>query len=357
MTEECICCSFISDVGSSWRWGNAISDEPRFTDHFRTGKTLGSGAYAVVKKCTSRSDKKSVYAVKICNTKQLSTEEKEALDDEISVLQSLNHAHILRLFYTYHEKNYIYLVTELIAGGELFERVVKKGNYTEKAARDTCKILFEAIGHCHDHNVVHRDLKPENLLLMSLDNDSELKIADFGFAKLADGDSLTTRCGTPGYIAPEIVRCRSYGSKVDMWSLGCITYGLLCGYLPFHHDDLKTLFKMILSGKYSFDDDIWAQVSDDAKDLVSNLLVLDPSKRFSAKDALNHRWLLEDDDKLKSRSLDKTLKKLAQFNAKRKFRAAVGAVMTADRLSQLIKTESNVSLGTTRSIDNIKKVE
>jgi len=200
MTVKCTFFSNIFNLSSSYRLDNAISDELRFLDNFKTGSNLGSGAFAIVKKCSKIIDDGSEYAVKIVNKRKLSYREKDAIYDEIKILQSLNHPHILRLFHTYDEHKYIYLVTELIAGGGLFDRVVSKGNYTEKETRDACKIMFEAVEHCHDNNVVHRDLKPENLLLMSLDNDSDLKIADFGFAKYVKGDSLCTMCGTPNYM-------------------------------------------------------------------------------------------------------------------------------------------------------------
>jgi len=301
-----------------------------------------------VKKCTSRSDG-AKYAVKIVNKRKLNEEETEALYDEINILKSLDHPHVLRLFFSYEEKYTVYLVTELISGGELFERIVYKGNYTEKETRDACKNMFEAIGHCHEHKVAHRDLKPENLLLTSIDNDSELKIADFGFAKHAEGDSLKTMCGTPSYVAPEIVRRRPYGVQVDMWSLGCIIYTLLCGYLPFYDEDMKRLFKKIYFCKYDFDGPYWDQCSEDAKDLVRKLLEKDTKKRFSAKDTLNHKWLKADDHSLQSRKLDATLKNLSNFNARRKFRAGVAAIITANKL--MIKIDSK---NTINSLDSDK---
>ena len=238
--------------------------------------------------------------------------------DEIEILKSLNHRHILRFFCTYDEYKFMYIVTELLLGGELFERIASKGNYTEKETRNACKVMFEAIAFCHEKKVVHRDLKPENLLLMSADNDSDLKIIDFGFAKYAKRDSLTTMCGTPCYLAPEIVRRSYYGDKVDMWSLGCIMYALLCGYLPFDDENLKRLFKKIYSGICSLDGKCWKNVSDSAKNLVLSLLRKNPDKRFSAKQALNHKWLMEEDDVLESRTLNKSLKNLLEFNSHRK---------------------------------------
>merc|ERR1712085_136316 len=151
---------------------------------------------------------------------------------EIQVLNELQHPHIIRLYKVFEEKDFWYLITEKMMGGELFDRIVAKSYYNEKEARDVCKILFEAIGMCHDNAVAHRDLKPENLLLRSEDNDSEIKIANFGFAKkVLKPNSLTTQCGTPGYVAPEILEGNAYDTKSDMWSLGVIVYILLGGIL------------------------------------------------------------------------------------------------------------------------------
>lgn len=146
------------------------------------------------------------------------------------MLNELKHEHIIRLYGVYEEPSYYYLITEQMKGGELFDRIVSKSFYNEKEARDVCKILFEAIGYCHSKSIAHRDLKPENLLLQSEDNDSAIKIADFGFAKkVLTPNSLTTQCGTPGYVAPEILEGVAYDTKSDMWSLGVIIYILLGG--------------------------------------------------------------------------------------------------------------------------------
>lgn len=143
------------------------------------------------------------------------------------------------------------------------------------------KLLLESIKYCHDANIVHRDLKPENLLLTSKDDDASIKLADFGFAKKLEFDSagLVTACGTPGYVAPEILEGKPYGSSVDIWSIGVITYILLCGYPPFHDDNHNALFKKIKRGKFQFDAPYWDHVSDDAKDLISMMLIVDPNER------------------------------------------------------------------------------
>lgn len=250
-----------------------------------------------------------------------------ALQDEIQVLQDLQHENIIRLYQVYNEADYFYLVTEKMMGGELFDRIVSKQFYSEKEARDACKIMFEAIGYCHQQNVAHRDLKPDNLLLLSADDDSRLKIADFGFAKKASGEnSLTTQCGTPGYVAPEILNSVPYGIKADMWSLGVIVYTLLGGYPPFADKNQRNLFRKIRNGQYEFHEEYWENISDDAKDLIQCLLTVEPRERMSAKDALNHKWMKQDDKALSSKDLGLNLSELRVYNAKRKFKAAANAV-------------------------------
>ena len=258
---------------------------------------------------------------------KLTKEDEIALKDEIQVLRELQHQHIIRLFDVFEEKAFWYLVTEKMMGGELFDRIVSKSFYNEKEARDVCKILFEAIGYMHKHQVAHRDLKPENLLLRSEDNDSEIKIADFGFAKkVLTPNSLTTQCGTPGYVAPEILEGVAYDTKSDMWSLGVIVYILLGGYPPFIEQNQRELFRKIRKGQYEFHDEYWGSVSADAKDMISSLLTVQPSKRLSADDALKHKWMTADDKVLAEQDLGTNLSELRKFNAKRKFKAAVNAV-------------------------------
>lgn len=219
----------------------------------------------------------------------------------------------IRLIDTFDEGNEFYIVTELVEGGELFERIVSKTHYTEKEARDLVKVFIETIAYIHDQGIVHRDLKPENLLLTSANNDADIKICDFGFAKrIVDLQPDETACGTPGYVAPEILRGDPYGAEVDIWSMGSslplqstfsrhlhtnddvgvICYVLLAGYPPFYDEDQRKLFKKIKDGKYYFHDEYWSHVSEDAKNLIKNMLCINQKTRWSAKELLKHPWLL-----------------------------------------------------------------
>lgn len=306
-----------------------------FQKAYCLGERLGEGAFSVVKKGTNNSTGKS-FAIKIVTKSKLSHEDEVALKDEISILRVMDHNHIIRLYEVFDEPSYYYLVTEQMQGGELFDRIVAKSYYNEKEARDVCKILFEALNYCHQKSVAHRDLKPENLLLMSKNNDSEIKIADFGFAKRTTSQTcLLTQCGTPGYVAPEILEGVPYGTKADMWSLGVITYILLGGYPPFIESNQKELFRKIRQGRYEFHVEYWGQVSSSAKDLISSLLTVDPQRRLTAQEAINGSWITGDDAMLEGKDLGVNLQEFKKFNAKRKFKAAVNVVIARNKLVSL----------------------
>jgi len=309
----------------------------KFNDIYTLGEVLGEGAFSVVLEAIEK-ETGDPFAVKQVKKSELSEEDHEALKDEIAILSELDQPNIIRLYKVFDEPNDYYLVTERMCGGELFDRIVSKTFYNEKEARDVCKILFEAIEYCTERRIAHRDLKPENLLLINETDDSSIKIADFGFAKRAPTeDSLNTQCGTPGYVAPEVLEGKPYGCRSDMWSLGVITYILLGGYPPFYDDDQKELFARIRKGEYEFHDDYWSNVTDEAKDLISCLLVTDPGKRYTPNQALQHRWMRSDDSYLENQDLGVNLAEFKKFNAKRKFKAAVKSVIIVNKLESLGK--------------------
>jgi calcium/calmodulin-dependent protein kinase I len=217
---------------------------------------LGEGAYSVVRPAICRRTNER-FAVKIMNRAALSKEDEADLQSEVSILRKMKHPHIVKLVDFFEEPSTYLIVMEYIEGGELFDRIVKKAFYNEKEARDIVLIILGAIKYLHDQDIVHRDLKPENLLLKSSIDDSDVKLADFGFATYVSGSNLDQQCGTPGYVAPEIIAQKMYGKPVDMWSLGVIIYILLGGYPPFHSENQKELFKLILAGKYEFHTEYW----------------------------------------------------------------------------------------------------
>jgi calcium/calmodulin-dependent protein kinase I len=302
------------------------------------GLQLGTGAFSTVREGYHRSSEAIAYAVKCVNRRKLTEEDEAALLDEVSILKEMKHLHIIRLYDFFIEPSTYYLVMERMSGGELFDRIVAKAYYSEKEARDVCRIVLEAVGFCHKNHVAHRDLKPENLLLLSEDDDSAVKIADFGFAKKVYApNSLTTQCGTPGYVSPEILEGRPYDTRADMWSVGVILYILLGGYPPFIENNQRDLFRKIRRGDYEFHEEYWGTVSSEAKELISSLLTVDPEVRLSAQDALENPWIRFDDELLAQRDLGGTLTTLSKYNAKRKFKAAVSTVMAVNKLQSLGK--------------------
>jgi len=292
-----------------------------------------------------RSNRDKTYAVKCVNRKKLTEEDEAALLDEVSILTEMKHLHIIRLYDFFKESSTYYLVMEEMDGGELFDRIVAKAYYNEKEARDTCKILISAVGYMHKNNVAHRDLKPENLLLVSKNDDSQVKIADFGFAKkVYEENTLSTQCGTPGYVAPEILEGLKYDQRADMWSVGVILYILLGGYPPFIENTQRELFRKIKRGDYEFHDEYWGTVSTEARDLISSLLTVDPKKRLDANEALMNPWIRGDADSLAKKGLDKNLESLKRFNAKRKFKAAVSTVVAVNKLNSLGSAFKSMSI-------------
>lgn len=315
--------------------GRPRKEKGSFREAYQVGKQLGEGAFSVVKEVKKRATG-DTYAAKVVTKAKLTKEDEVALKDEIAILQEMTHNHIINLYDTFDENSYFYLVTELMSGGELFDRIVTKNFYNEKEARDVCKILFEALNYCHKKNVAHRDLKPENLLLVSRHDDKNIKIADFGFAKrVSSSKCLLTQCGTPGYVAPEILHGVPYGTKADMWSLGVITYILLGGYPPFIEQNQRELFKKIKKGQYEFHVEYWANISREAKDLIAGLLNVNPDARLSSGQALNDPWITGSDELLAGNNLGANLEQFRRFNAKRKVRQAVLTLMATNKITSL----------------------
>jgi calcium/calmodulin-dependent protein kinase I len=309
-----------------------------FQVKYHEGEELGTGAFSVVKRCTRFHDNWT-GAVKVIRKEDIPTPEEElSLKTEISILGSLDHEHIIKLEDSFDEKDSLYIVTELVEGGELFDRIVRKSFYSEKDARDLIRVFLTTIAHVHSKGIVHRDLKPENLLLVKEDDDSDIKIADFGLAKrIEDLDSNEQACGTPAYVAPEILRRQPYKTEVDIWSIGVICYVLLAGYPPFYDEDMKRLFRKIKDARYSFHPEHWDDKSDDAKDIITKMLCVDVKKRWTAEQLLEHPWIKTDDSVLADKNITGTLITMRKFNARRRFRAAATAIILTNRMKNMIK--------------------
>ncbi|KAG0744924.1 hypothetical protein G6F57_008901 [Rhizopus arrhizus] len=254
-------------------------------------KQLGVGSFAVVKECIHLSTGEHC-AVKIILKKAI-TGKQHMLDSEMDILKKVRHEHIVSLHDIYESDDAVYIVTDLCTGGELFQRIVERGTYTEAMAADLVRQMLEGLAYLHSQDIVHRDIKPENLLFKTADENAKLLITDFGLSKLLkDHDQvLTTACGTPGYVAPEVLLGTGHGTPVDLWSVGVIMYTLLSGYTPFYGEDQNELFDAIINGQYDFDEDYWSEISGEAKLLVNKLLTHDPKERITAEEALNDPWI------------------------------------------------------------------
>ncbi|KAK3319897.1 kinase-like domain-containing protein [Cercophora scortea] len=310
---------------------------------YKVGKTLGAGSYSVVKECV-HIDTGRYYAAKVIN-KRLMAGREHMVRNEIAVLKkvSMGHQNILTLVDYFETMNNLYLVTDLALGGELFDRICRKGSYYESDAADLIRATLSAVAYLHDHGIVHRDLKPENLLFRTPEDNADLLIADFGLSRIMDEEQfhvLTTTCGTPGYMAPEIFKKTGHGKPVDLWALGVITYFLLCGYTPFDRDSDFEEMQAILNADYSFTPlEYWRGVSDSAKDFIRRCLTIDPAKRMTAHEALQHPFVagwaraaagLAEADK--GTNLLPTVKK--NFNARRTLHAAIDTVRAINKLRE-----------------------
>jgi len=239
-------------------------------------------------------------AIKIIAKKNVSENFKKNLAREIKILKQVDHPNIICLKDMYNSEDQFFFVMELASGGELFERIVDKGMYSEDDAKNLIKRMIAALEYLHSKGIAHRDLKPENLLLQSKESDSEVKIADFGLSSIMSSQTLLqTACGTPAYVAPEVLKNEGYDTIVDMWSVGVITYILLCGFPPFYADSVKELLKVVVKAEYSFPSPYWDDISPQAKDFIKKLITA-PSKRMTASEAKSHPWLKTSGSKVES---------------------------------------------------------
>jgi len=203
----------------------------------------------------------------------------------------VRHPNIVSLVNIVDTPETLYLVMELVEGGELFDKIVAKGYYSERDACSVINKVTDAIQYLHSLNIVHRDLKPENLLVRNED-DTHVMVSDFGLGRiLGDNSLMSTACGTPYYVAPEVLQAMGYSKGVDMWSLGVITYFVLSGFPPFMGDQMQEVVEQIMTADYEFPSPYWDNVTPEAKDFLKKLLVVEPTQRLSAEAALNHIWL------------------------------------------------------------------
>ncbi|KAG8453966.1 hypothetical protein GDO86_000552 [Hymenochirus boettgeri] len=274
--------------------GNSYPDASIILEKYKVGKVIGDGNFAVVKECVERSTGKE-FALKIIDKAKCCGKE-HLIENEVSILRQVKHPNIIMLIEEIDTATELYLVMELVKGGDLFDAITSSTKYTERDASAMVYNLASAMKYLHGLNIVHRDIKPENLLVCEYpDQTKSLKLGDFGLATVVDGP-LYTVCGTPTYVAPEIIAETGYGLKVDIWAAGVITYILLCGFPPFRSENnlQEDLFDQILIGKLEFPSPYWDNISDTAKELISCMLQVNVEDRYTAVQILSHPWVSDD---------------------------------------------------------------
>lgn len=274
------------------RW--KVKFDPRVNAKYDIKALIGTGTYSRVVRVEHRSTRQP-YAIKMVEKKK---DGKQFWDVELTILRRVRHTNIIQLLEVYDGKDRIYMIMELATGGELFDRIVTRGNFTERDATQVLHMVLDAMRYLHGLGITHRDLKPENLLYYHPGNESKIMITDFGLAsyrktaELPENNMMRTICGTPEYIAPEILLRKPYNQSVDLWAIGVVAYILLSGRMPFDDDNRTRLYRKILRAKYSFTGDPWKDVSSAGKDFIDKLLVINPAERLTTIQAIKHPWIV-----------------------------------------------------------------
>ncbi|KAJ1091735.1 hypothetical protein NDU88_004852 [Pleurodeles waltl] len=309
-----------------------LSQQARGVSRGESSLASVRGAFSVVRRCVKLCTGHE-YAAKIINTKKLSARDHQKLEREARICRLLKHSNIVRLHDSISEEGFHYLIFDLVTGGELFEDIVAREYYSEADASHCIQQILEAVLHCHQMGVVHRDLKPENLLLASKCKGAAVKLADFGLAIEVQGEQQAWFgfAGTPGYLSPEVLRKEAYGKPVDIWACGVILYILLVGYPPFWDEDQHKLYQQIKAGAYDFPSPEWDTVTPEAKNLINQMLTINPAKRITAHEALKHPWVCQRSTVASMMHRQETVECLKKFNARRKLKGAILTTMLATR--------------------------
>uniref|UniRef100_A0A3B3Y6G6 calcium/calmodulin-dependent protein kinase n=1 Tax=Poecilia mexicana TaxID=48701 RepID=A0A3B3Y6G6_9TELE len=326
----------------------------RFTDEYQLYEELGKGAFSVVRRCVKLCTGQE-YAAKIINTKKLSARGEEKKSH--AFMDDLYASFAVRLHDSISEEGFHYLIFDLVTGGELFEDIVAREYYSEADASHCIQQILEAVLHCHQMGVVHRDLKPENLLLASKCKNAAVKLADFGLAIEVQGDQQAWFgfAGTPGYLSPEVLRKEAYGKPVDIWACGVILYILLVGYPPFWDEDQHKLYQQIKAGAYDFPSPEWDTVTPEAKNLINQMLTINPAKRITAQEALKHPWVCQRSTVASMMHRQETVECLKKFNARRKLKFdLVSWFQSSTRSVFFLFQESSDSSNTTIEDEDVK---
>ncbi|XP_066242372.1 serine/threonine-protein kinase DCLK2 isoform X2 [Saccopteryx leptura] len=294
--------------------GNRCSESTTLLEKYKIGKVIGDGNFAVVKECVDRSTGKE-FALKIIDKAKCCGKE-HLIENEVSILRRVRHPNIIMLVEEMETVTELFLVMELVKGGDLFDAITSSTKYTERDGSAMVYNLASALRYLHGLSIVHRDIKPENLLVCEYpDGTKSLKLGDFGLATVVEGP-LYTVCGTPTYVAPEIIAETGYGLKVDIWAAGVITYILLCGFPPFRSENnlQEDLFDQILAGKLEFPAPYWDNITDSAKELISQMLQVNVDARCTAGQILSHPWVSDDASQENNMQAEVTGKLKQHFN-------------------------------------------
>ena len=288
-------------------------------------KVLGEGAYGKVEQVRHKISKE-IRAMKVIHKDQiqLGSEEEQALINEINIVKTLDHPNIMKVFEYYNYDNCLFIISELLSGGELFDKIKENKFLKEDVCAYLMKQIFSAVDFCHGRKIIHRDLKPENVLIESEEEASKefftVKLIDFGTSdKMKKGQNFNLQVGTPYYTAPEVLK-NNYNEKCDLWSCGVIMYLMLCGKQPFEGENDEEIYEKIRNCKIDFNDEEWDNISHDAKDLIKKLLIKDIKKRYSSREALAHPWIVKNKNivKIDKDKFAEIVKNLRNYSAKLK---------------------------------------
>ncbi|KAG6691582.1 hypothetical protein I3842_10G070200 [Carya illinoinensis] len=306
--------------------------------YYKFGKELGRGQFGITYWCTENSTGRTYACKSILKRKLASQSDKDDIKREVQIMQHLSgQPNIVEFRGAYEDRYSVHLVMELCAGGELFDRIIAKGHYSEKAAAAICRAIVNVVHICHFMGVMHRDLKPENFLLSSKDEGAMLKATDFGLSVFIEkGKVYRDIVGSAYYVAPEVLQ-RSYGKEIDIWSAGVILYVLLSGVPPFWAETEKGIFDAILQGELDFESQPWPLISESAKDLVGKMLTQDPKKRITSGQVLEHPWIREGGNASDKPIDSAVLSRMKQFTAMNKLKKLALKVIAQNLSEEEIK--------------------
>uniref|UniRef100_A0A7S1TNH6 Protein kinase domain-containing protein n=1 Tax=Erythrolobus australicus TaxID=1077150 RepID=A0A7S1TNH6_9RHOD len=325
------------EVALQWQQASQKAGTRDINAYYEVGDVLGEGAFAQVYLARSISSGEEVAIKKI---QKFDDDELETLMQEINILRSVDHPNIIRTYDIFDTPAHMHIVLEYIQGGELFDKIASAGRFSEKNASMIVRQMFAGLQYLHIHSIVHRDIKPENVLCANADWPLHIKLCDFGLAEVmaeSKKDTSVGLVGTPGYVAPEVVRRQPIGPPVDMWACGVLLYIMLSGKMPFYGRDEIECLRRIARGMYEFPEREWRNISPIARSLVKGLLNVDQEKRLSASAALHHPFITSHD--ISDAPIENDLSGLS--SSRRKLQKVVKAVMTVNQLKEALSGNSN----------------